>query len=185
MRPGLVAGSLTLLSVSGCGLDPVHDDQVRALGPESESAPRGPYHRAGQPCTVCHGGEGPAETTFVLAGTVFTGPSTAVGVGGVELLMVDALGSSPPSGSVITNCVGNFYVSAETWNPAFPVRVAIVSGGAGAAMVSHIGRAGSCAQCHTNPPGLESTGYVYLQGAPATAGGCPVNPALDGSGSSQ
>jgi hypothetical protein len=173
MRRGLLMMWVAAcLSAASCGLDPVHDAQVRALGPESDSVEPGPYHRPGQPCVVCHGGEGPAEATFVLAGTVFSGPNTAVGVGGVEVIMVDSLGTSPPSGSVVTNCVGNFYVSRETWDPAFPIRAAVVSGAAGAEMVSHIGRAASCAQCHTSPPGQQSPGYVYINGvSPVT---CPA-----------
>ena len=61
---------LVHLSTS-CSLDPVHDGQVSALGAEDSSIPVGEYHRAGQPCTVCHGGEGPAKEVFSVAGTIY------------------------------------------------------------------------------------------------------------------
>jgi hypothetical protein len=180
--------SLTLLvvgAVAGCGLDPLHEDPVHqdavaALGKESSSIPRGPYHRAGQPCTVCHGLEGPASTQFVIAGTVFAGPDRAVGIGGAEVLMVDSLGSSPPPGSVVTNCVGNFYVTFDTWNPAFPIRVAVASGQSAQQMIGHISRQGSCAFCHKDPRGIDSPGHVYVNVTPPSNPSCPVSPVLGG-----
>ncbi len=45
--------------------DPVHDSEVAALGGETD-IPQGEYHRAGQPCGVCHGQEGPAYARFVV-----------------------------------------------------------------------------------------------------------------------
>ncbi len=170
----LIAAALATTALS-CGLDPVHQSQVDALGGEAAGVPQGPYHRAGQPCTVCHGPEGPASETFSVAGTVFAASNRTVGVDHAEILMVDSLGSSPPPGSVVTNCVGNFYITPDVWNPAYPIRVAVSAGAAGAQMVGHIGRQGSCAFCHKDPPGLDSPGHVYV----ATAAGppsCPVNP---------
>jgi|CZKU01.1.fsa_nt_gi hypothetical protein len=177
----LTSASLPWLA-GACGLDPVHQSEVDALGPETPGVPQGPFHRAGQPCTVCHGAEGPASQRFSIAGTVFAGVDRTAGVQQAEILMVDALGSSPPPGSVLTNCVGNFYVAPTLWNPAYPIRVAVSTASGSAMMIAHIGRDGSCASCHTDPPGLASPGHVYVA-TNATPAGCPVNP-LAGDGKS-
>jgi hypothetical protein len=171
----LLLTAIAAASAVSCSLDllhedPVHQSAVEALGPENPGVPPGPNHRPGQPCTLCHGPEGPAETQFTLAGTVFAGPATATGVGGAQVLLVDADYSSPPPGSVVTNCAGNFYLTSNLWDPAFPIRVAVVSGQAGAQMISHIGRAASCGQCHKKEQTLDSPGQVYILGAPNT--GC-------------
>ena len=51
--------------------DPVHDQEVAALGGEAPGVSPGPTHRPGQPCNVCHGGVGPANLRFSVAGTVY------------------------------------------------------------------------------------------------------------------
>ena len=170
-----VATAALVALASSCVLDPVHQSEVDALGGEAPGVPEGPYHRAGQPCTICHGPEGPAHRTFSVAGTVFAAPNRTLGVEHAEILMVDSLGSSPPPGSVITNCVGSFFVTPDVWQPAFPIRVAIAAGGSGAQMVGHIGRQGSCAFCHKDPSGLDSPGHVYVTST-AGAPSCPVSP---------
>lgn len=70
------AGAAVVAAIAGCSTDPVHDAEVAALGPEVPGMPKSlyEYHRAGQPCLVCHGGEGPAHTQFSFGGTVFAGP---------------------------------------------------------------------------------------------------------------
>jgi hypothetical protein len=171
---GMAPALLSVLA-GACALDPIHQSEVDALGGETPGVPQGPFHRAGQPCTVCHGPEGPASQRFSLAGTVFAGLDRTVGVDQAEILMVDALGSSPPPGSVITNCVGNFFVPPEVWTPAYPIRVAVSTASGGAEMIAHIGRDGSCASCHADPAGLASPGHVYVATS-ATPEGCPVNP---------
>ena len=80
----VVAGLLTWALV-GCFVDPVHDEQVAALGPEPAGESPGPLHRPGQPCLVCHGGLGPAHQSFSVAGTVFA------------IVVVPALASIAPS----------------------------------------------------------------------------------------
>jgi hypothetical protein len=179
-RAGILAifvAATVAAPITSCAFDPVHQSDVDALGPERSGVPRGPYHRAGQACTVCHGPEGPAEQQFVLAGTVFSSRDQSVGLDQAEILMVDSLGSSPPM-SILTNCVGNFFITADTWNPAFPVRVAVASGQASSLMLGHVGRAGSCATCHKEPRGLDSPGHVFIGAMPDAQPNCPVNPVL-------
>jgi hypothetical protein len=181
----LLAAAVPCVSCDFVTGDPVHQSQVDSLGPEKPGIPRGPYHRAGQPCTVCHSTEGPASSVFVLAGTVFSSKTTSasqpnlVGVQGVGVGIVDDDGAEFLA---TTNCVGNFYVSPGDFNPAFPVLVNVSKAGAGVAtMITHIGRAGSCASCHADPPGSSQPGHVYLStSAPTSNPGCPVSPVLTG-----
>jgi len=114
--------TLTALATLACS-DPTHDAAVAMLGPEATGVDPGPLHRPGQPCLVCHGGEGPASATFVTAGTVYVNPYTAGTTvyapqfpGSVHL--VDATGSAF---SASTNEVGNFYVAPDEWSPMFPL----------------------------------------------------------------
>jgi hypothetical protein len=183
-RRWLLGGALLLPVVCGCtGYDPVHDEQVDALGAEVAGIPKGEFHRAGQPCTVCHGPQGPASTQFSIAGTVFATSDATVGVQSVQVLLVDDIGSSPAAGSVSTNCVGNFFVTPDMWSPAFPVKVAITNGPAGAQMVGHIGREASCATCHQDPRSASSPGHVYVNAAPVPNNpSCPVSPVAGGGG---
>lgn len=161
-------------------VDPVHQQQIDALGPESDGVPQGEYHRAGQPCTVCHQDSGPASTTFAVAGTVFYGPDKTIGAVNVNVEMVDSLGSNFVA---TTNCVGNFYVPPDVWNPAFPILVQLQGAdGNVLKMKSQISRQGSCAGCHTDPLGAASPGHVHLSNTepanPFIDQTCPVGPEL-------
>jgi cytochrome c553 len=175
-------------AVGSCIEDPVHDQAVAALGNEVPGVAQGPYHRAGEPCTVCHGPEGPASTQFSMAGTIFTSPLNTsssgmlVGLGNVQVLLVDSTGSSPSVGSVITNCVGNFYITPEEWTPSFPVLVGLQSGTTATKMTTQISRATSCAQCHANPPSPSTVGNVYFDVAvdPDEEHMCPVSVTIGG-----
>jgi cytochrome c553 len=178
---------VALGAASACSTDPVHDDAVSALGPEAANIPQGQYHRAGQPCVVCHGSEGPASTQFSIAGTVFYGPATTsspIGVGNVTVQLED---DAQSKFSVTTNCVGNFWVAPSDWNPQFPVLVSIAGQPQGqtltATMQSHIGRDPSCGGCHQYPTNLnyfQTPGIIHLAGAddPKYTGdpSCPVQP---------
>jgi cytochrome c553 len=163
--------------------DPVHERRVEALGGETTGGPSA-FHRAGQSCTVCHGDDGPAERAFSVAGTVFAGKDVLVGVENAKIDLVDAKGTSPTS-PVTTNCVGNFFVARDAWDPKFPVQVRISKGDAMRPMKSAIHRAGACADCHEakSPPSdpLANAGAVFLfdgdePGGPSRA--CPVEPDL-------
>lgn len=172
--------------LGSCTGDPVHDNLVNSLGGEINGVPQGQYHRAGQPCGVCHGEQGPAKTIFTMSGTIFYGPTKAIGVDDVTVTMVDSLNSS--SFTAHTNCVGNFFVTGEEWTPNFPVIVKIQKGGEGATMVSHIGRETSCSNCHKDPPYYDSQGHVHLVNQTVenqnlyTPPACPVNPVQTGVG---
>jgi len=173
---GAVAVAVTSAS---CSMDPVHAAAVNALGPEVAGVPQGEYHRAGQPCAVCHGPEGPAKTTFTVAGTVFYGPTKAIGVDNVQVIMADWKSSF----TAYTDCVGNFFVTSDQWNPDFPIEVQIAKDNGGPVrMLSHIGREPSCGNCHKDPPYYDSQGHIHLvtqavedmnQYSPPP---CPVNP---------
>jgi hypothetical protein len=94
--------------------------------------------------------------------------------------LIDALGVKPPQ-KIVTNCVGNFFLTPDTWDPAYPALVRIVKNGQSLAMSSHIGREGSCNQCHKDPISFDTPGHVYLfpsdQNPPAPD--CPVSPIAD------
>jgi hypothetical protein len=185
MAARALTGLLALVGAAalfGACADPVHDQQVTALGPEVSGVPQGEFHRAGQPCAVCHGVEGPAKTRFSIAGTVFWGPNQTVGAEGVTIDMIDSLGSSPPSGTVVTNCVGNFFVTPDVWDPAFPIFVQVQSGTTTSKMHSQISREPSCGNCHKDPVNFDTPGHIHaLSTDPANPfidQNCPVNPTI-------
>jgi hypothetical protein len=186
--------------VAACDADPVHTAAVNALGPEVSGIPKGEYHRAGQPCVTCHGGEGPASTVFTIAGTVFYGPANnpntpPIGVGNASVLLEDDSTSEPPI-PVTTNCVGNFYLKPSDWpgHPEFPVLVTVQgqpeNTNLEVSMQSHIGRDGSCSDCHQYPTNLnyfQTPGLVHLSPTDdpnfqGTDPNCPVNPVPPGFG---
>lgn len=179
MRTPFVA---VVVSIAACVVDdPVHERRVEELGGETMGGPSA-FHRAGQPCTVCHRADGPAKSDFSMAGTIFAGKDTLVGVENALVQLVDAKGTSPTF-PVTTNCVGNFFVSRAAWDPKFPVQVRITKGEATRPMKSAIHRAGSCAECHEakSPPSdaLTKAPAVFLfdgeePGGPSRA--CPVDP---------
>ena len=183
---GSLASALVLLAVgatAACTTDPVHQAEVDALGAEASNIPAGQYHRAGQPCAVCHGSEGPAKNQFSIAGTIFFGPGTTSSLVGAGNVTVSLLDDAQSKFQVTTNCVGNFWVNPSDWNPQFPVLVAIAAGGTTQTMLSHLGRDASCGQCHQLQGAsnyFRSPGTIYLQRTddPTNKGdpACPVQP---------
>jgi hypothetical protein len=180
---GLGLSVLTAVVGMACR-DPVISDAKDELGDEDSAISPGPYHRAGQPCLVCHSERG-GETEFTVAGTIFASATRQVGVDGAEIRMTDADGTQH---TTKTNCVGNFFVKPNEWVPKFPVLVAVAKGGTRRSMQSVIGRDGSCAHCHSLNVEKSATGaavdpkkvaQVYLFGgdepsAPNGALDCPA-----------
>lgn len=173
-RVGFAAIALAILAACA---DPAHDNKVSALGPEPGGSP-GPTHRPGQPCLVCHDGTGPASAKFSVAGTVYALRGQTDPISGITVQLTDALGSVI---SPVTNSAGNFFVSFSTWAPTAPIKVALYfDKGAddekSIAMTTHIGRDGSCASCHFDPPGPTTPGRVYFATDPADLPGAAAQP---------
>jgi hypothetical protein len=151
--------ALACAAVGACG-DPVHDNEVTALGPEAPGVSPGPEHRPGQPCLVCHGGEGPASAQFSFGGTVYQIPVAKVGYEGATVQITDV---NKNVATATTNSVGNFYILASDFTPTYPVDVELEQGSSyNNPMLTHIGRNGSCAWCHFDPTGPSTPGHVYM-----------------------
>jgi hypothetical protein len=153
---GLVTLAAALLAT--CSLDPVHDEAVSDLGGERAGVPRGPMHRPGEPCLVCHDGA-TASPAMSVGGTVYAVLGAGDPIAGASVTLTDARGATRTQ---TTNAAGNFYVEAASWQPTFPLHVAVTLGSLTATMSSIVGRDGSCATCHSDPPTRISAGRVYL-----------------------
>lgn len=143
MRALLIAIAFGLVSAS-C-YDPVHDDDVAALGPEAPGVSPGPTHRPGQHCTTCHGGDGPGDPQWSVAGTVYDTLGSTTPATGAVVTVTDAKGSKR---DLTANQVGNFYVSIDDWAPIFPLHISIAYQGVNKQMITAIGRDGGCGACH-------------------------------------
>ena len=168
------AGIATLVwAGSSCNLDPVHTNNVKALGEEKpeDYPPTSEFHRPGEPCALCHSRRGPADSEFVLAGTVFWGPDAYSRR--VDKAYVRILDGAKGRRCFVTNCNGNFYVKKEDYESiTFPILVSVERTNDPGKdestltirrMTSHIGREPSCATCHIQ--GLRdygSPGQVHL-----------------------
>jgi len=143
---------------AGCA-NPEVDAAIAALGPEPNGPGRGPLHRPGQPCLLCHDG-GVASNMFA-AGTVYATPYSKIPVNGVSITLTDALGHQITRS---TNCAGNFYVQGDVVL-AYPLRAEITCTFPDgtkhrSVMGSRIDRDGSCAGCHVGSPSESSPGRV-------------------------
>jgi hypothetical protein len=156
-----VLGFIALLG--SCDLNPVHDDAVADLGPEAPGVPPGPLHRPGQPCLVCHDGS-TATPALSVGGTVYAVLGSGTALSGVT---ANLTGENGATFAATTNAAGNFYVLQSDWQPVYPLRVNLVYGAITSTMSTIIGRDGSCATCHVDPPSRISAGRVYL--APSQA----------------
>ncbi|MBX3189265.1 MAG: hypothetical protein KF819_19735 [Labilithrix sp.] len=162
---------------SSCNLDPVHRAGVNSLGDEAEDLypPESEWHRPGEPCGLCHSSAGPADNTFVLAGTIFWGPDRYDRR--VDQAYVRIAGPENTTKCFVTNCNGNFFVRpVEYQNLKFPLLVSVerVKNPGGREpdaeqpirirrMTSHIGREASCATCHIlNLRDFGSPGQIRL-----------------------
>ncbi len=151
-------GAFVALS-SSC-IDPVHSDDVDALGPEAPGVPEGLTHRAGQPCLTCHGGLGPGSPRFSVAGTVYLKRTDTAALQGATVVITDADGDSR---SVETNEVGNFRIERDTWNPIFPLRISLSYQGEDATMKTLVNGNGGCNFCHRGDGDSTHSPRVYLR----------------------
>lgn len=163
-----------LLASTACTIDPVHQDAVAALGREKPGVPRGPLHRAGQPCLTCHGGAGPASTVLSVAGTIYQQDNARVPFANALIKLTDSVGHHIETG---TNCVGNFFLQPADFSPVYPMWVAVSYNHQDTNMNTPIFRTGACATCHRDPRGPTSPGHIYFQAAvlkfPFPPSGCP------------
>jgi len=148
-----------MVAALGACADATHDEQVQALGGEAAGVAPGPDHRPGQPCLVCHGGEGPASATFSVAGTVYAVFKESAPAVGAQVQIEDINGSVVVP---LTNSAGNFYIAAQQWQPTYPIQMEVSLGPASNQMLTHVGREGSCATCHQSLIGPASPGPVYV-----------------------
>jgi hypothetical protein len=151
---------MLMLALASFGCDPVLDDAVDSLGGEVGNVHPGPLHRPGQPCLLCHGGGLGDPQEFSIAGTLFARPT---GTKPVNRATIELHGADGSTFKLTSNAAGNFYVSPDTYEPVFPLEVQVNYQGEVTKMHSLIGRDGSCAGCHSDPPGADSPGHVYVR----------------------
>jgi hypothetical protein len=149
--------NILVFNLLGCG-DPVHDTAVSALGPEAPGVPKGPLHRPGQPCVLCHSDQGGAPP-FLLAGTVYISADSLKPIDGVQVKVVDSLEHSFVA---TTNCAGNFFVRPQDFTSDAPLWISMQRDAVFRVMNTAIYREGSCAACHGDPQGPSLVGHVYL-----------------------
>jgi hypothetical protein len=140
---GLLALAVLTSGAGGC-YDPVHNDAVAALGPET-GVEIGPKHRAGQPCLTCHTSDGPADLELSVAGTLFTVRGTTTPLVNGTVTVIDASGQTRTAKS---NEAGNFFIKRSDWDPGFPLTIAIEAEGIKRSMTTTVGRDGGCGACH-------------------------------------
>jgi hypothetical protein len=155
----LIVGLLVLASC-----DPYYNEQIDALGGEAAGVRRGPEHRPGQPCLLCHDGAVGNPNRFSVAGTVYLNATDLVPAVNATVILTGADGKVFKAN---TNKAGNFYVNPSQFTPINPMKVEVDYSNYKAVMQSHVGRDGSCAGCHFDPVSSSSPGHVYVVDAPA------------------
>jgi hypothetical protein len=157
------------LATAGCVNNPVHDDEVDALGPENPGVAPGSLHRPGQPCLVCHGPFGPASVQFSVGGTVYAAAGQPAPAAGASVRVEDSKGVAAAR---VTNDAGNFYVLLKDYNPTYPIQAMVTSSDRSVTRVmqGYVARSGSCAACHSGAPSATSAGPVVLSPDAGTKG---------------
>jgi hypothetical protein len=112
-----------------------------------------------------------------VGGTIFAAPADApIPVGEAKITVIDAAGESR---TVKSNCIGNFWITTEQWQPLFPLRAELTcafangTGSTRTLMISRISRDGSCAGCHVGVQNQGSPGWVYCTTDPAEVAQLP------------
>jgi hypothetical protein len=146
-------------------IDPVHDEQVEALGPEVAGVEEGEFHRPGQPCVTCHGEHGPGEPEFSVAGTVYL---TRDGDAPAEKAIVTISDGVHPPYTLETNAVGNFYVEKKKYDPVYPLTVHVkrTPDAKLFPMRSLVRRAGDCGNCHRGRGDDTHVPHIYASEGP-------------------
>jgi hypothetical protein len=139
--------------------DPVHDDAIDALGGEAPGVRKGPLHRPGQPCLLCHDGAVGDPPKFTVAGTIYVEANDLTPAVGADVHLTSIDGTTFTS---TTNAAGNFYVVPQQFTPEYPIKVDVTYGGVTVKMTANVGRDGSCAGCHFDPAGASSPGHIYV-----------------------
>ncbi len=160
-RERALATAMFVLGATGSAscFDPVHTEEVAALGDEDPNVPAGELHRPGQPCLRCHGGSGPGSPEFSFAGTIYLDFDEPTQAEGVNVTISDS-SRVEKSVTLTTNRVGNFFVAAPKDDDkkfVFPVFVELNDNRIGLPdephirpMITPIGRNGDCGFCHVN-----------------------------------
>lgn len=150
---------LFVITLFAC-YDPVHEDAVANLGPEVPGIPEGELHRAGQPCTTCHSGNGPGAPEFSIAGTLFQKKGEALPFVGGIVTVTDARGSVR---SVTSNAAGSFRIERRQWDPIFPLKVTVkFTDELTKVMRTSLNRDGGCAACHRGRGDASLMPAIYL-----------------------
>jgi hypothetical protein len=156
----VLASSVVVALASALGAcDPVHADEMAALGDEAPGVKKGPEHRPGQPCQVCHDGSLGSPPEFTVAGTIYKNESDRVAAVNASVVLTSVNGKTY---TAKTNSVGNFYVTPGEFTPDYPMSVSVTSGAVTVKMTSLVGRNASCATCHSDPAGPTSAGHVFV-----------------------
>lgn len=155
---------LSFVLVAAC-VDPVHDEEVEALGPEVSGVNEGPLHRAGQPCIVCHGEHGPAEPELSVAGTLYVARGRDEAAPNAVVTVIDARNKAY---ELQANAAGNFYVTKEEYDPVYPltVEVARENGAKVFPMSTLIRERGDCGSCHRGGGDGTHVPRVYVSEGP-------------------
>jgi hypothetical protein len=150
-----------VLSAAGGCQDPVRDSAVETLGPEAAGVPRGPLHRPGQPCLLCHDEKGGAAPLLSVAGTVYADPDSRKALNKVKVVLQ---GEGGRMATALTNCAGNFYLRPAEFALPRGARSWVYLSGASETieMESPFYVEGSCATCHLDPLAPGSAGHIYL-----------------------
>jgi len=185
MNHGRYLFAVLSLFVAACGNRAV-DEKIAALGDEKPGVAPSEFHRPGQPCVLCHGEYLRADPVMTVAGTIYAFPAAdkPLPVKGVTVKLTDAFGDTHEAG---TNCAGNFFIKADEWKPAFPLRAELeypVPGSLDSTkrvvMSTRISRDGSCAGCHVGAPNQGSPGWVTCAEADLNPPFPPEDPSCPG-----
>ncbi len=160
------AASAVAALVALVACDPVKSDAVNALGDEAPGVRRGPLHRPGQPCIVCHDGAIGDPQEFSVAGTIYQTQNSTTPADNARVTLTGTDGTSI---TTTTNAAGNFYLQPREFTPVYPLKVSVTWNGSKVVeMKTRIGRDGSCAFCHTDPAGPTSAGHIFVPADGAT-----------------